>query len=165
MHSLHTQRISLYKLCRLGSGRVPRPFSSCTFVRDFSAHRHHDRNNLRNGVTAAVTLRQPGLEGLPCDQYHLMTNYSLTAGSKKGNLALDLPSGSVLVTHAFRLVHATTAVKDPCRKWPKRCACILIQHIKLDLPLHGQAACRASLLGKSEAEVARLKQQGFPDAS
>ena len=151
--------------CRLGNWELGRPFSSCTFVRDFSAHKHFDKMNLRDGVTAAVTLRRPELERSACDQYHLMTDYSLKADSKKGNLALDLPSGSVLVTHALRLVHATTSVKDPCRERPKRCACILIQHIKLDLPIHGQKESRASLLGKDEAGVAKLRQQGFPDAN
>ena len=144
--------------CRVGTpGDTARPFSSVTFLSDMSCHSHYDENNLRKAACGVVTIREPGTENNSTDQFHLITNYSSREGSKEGNLALDLSSGSLLVECANLLKHSTSAIACPNPKKPKRFVAVLVQSIRLDLPLHGSSV----ELAQDEVQRDKLREQGF----
>ena len=123
--------------CRIGNNK-PRPFGSASLVCDYAAHPHTDRRNMEQGATVALTLRKPGTEEGPPSQVHVFTDYTSQKGSGKGNMSIELLSGTILIEVALHLRHSTTPVSNPSAELPSRIGVILVQHHALEVPLHGQ---------------------------
>ena len=153
--------------CRIGTEETcPRPFGSATFVVSYCAHYHCDVRNMYNGCTCAITILKPNPPGVRRDppQYHLFRDYSLSRDGTRGNLALSLPDGALLIEAAKLLWHATTPVESGSRFDPERIGIILVQHKFLRLPLHGQ---RTEFAGRHFPEdeaghqAQKLRELGF----
>ena len=81
--------------CRFGKLLI-KPFSAVTFVCDYSAHSHYDKNNMEKGAVCILTLCKPKYN--PSEsQLHVLNQYSTSEESVTSGLGLELSHGSILV--------------------------------------------------------------------
>ncbi len=118
--------------CRLGHEQ-PKLFSGCSFVSDYTAHKHFDSSDYPDGITCLFSLQH---QDRPGAQMHCLVNYALENGGSPG-VAFDLGDNSILIETASREKHASTRIIQPNLREPSRVGLVFFQHMFLDRPDHG----------------------------
>jgi hypothetical protein len=118
--------------CNLAQESV---FCAMTMVSDFTAHQHTDKNDVRDGATALLTLlKNDEGEG----QYHCLPRYKIKGStSKQIGVSFLLPHGSVLIEVAALEYHSSTPVPIPNGQDPQRLGLVFFSHKGLDKENHG----------------------------
>jgi hypothetical protein len=119
--------------CQLGF-KHPKLFPGLTFVCDYCAHGHVDRNDYPLGTNAILSLQNPEKRG---KQLHCLANYSLTEDGPQG-MQFDLGNGSVCFENAALEVHSSSRVETPDKKNPSRIGIIAYLHSAINKPNHGE---------------------------
>ena len=100
--------------CRIGSGRVGKPFSGVTVVSDFCAHQHKDINNMVGGCTVVLSLTRPENRDNPQpddEQFHVLSQYEPDATPEE--LRLKEETGGLEILKKFQ---RTIVIREPEEK-------------------------------------------------
>jgi hypothetical protein len=118
--------------CRLGDSA----FCSMTIVADFTAHIHRDKNDVRNGATALLTLLKDEDKTNIQTQFHCLPSYRFKGSRKKG-VSFKLNDCSVLLEVASMEPHSSSPIENPNGLDPVRMGLVFFSHSGLTLPDHG----------------------------
>ena len=133
-------------------------YCSMTVVSDFTAHQHTDKNDVRDGATALLTLlKDDEGEG----QYHCLPRYRIKGSkSKQIGVSFRLPHCSVLIEVAALEYHSSTPVPIPNGQDPQRLGLVFFSHKGLDKEDHGYTSSKNE---ESEPETASESDESEPE--
>jgi hypothetical protein len=134
-------------------------YCSMTMVSDFTAHQHTDKNDVRDGATALLTLlKDDEGEG----QYHCLPRYKIKGlKSKKIGVSFRLPHNSVLIEVAALEYHCSTPVPIPNGQDPQRLGLVFFSHKGLDKENHGYTGSKNE---ESDPETASESDESEPES-